>query len=276
MTLPFSQGLLLVTAISYCAAFVLHALSFTGVFAKGHRPAFFLMRLGFFLGTFYFGADAIEHGSFVPVANLSQALAFFAWSIAFVYLVLLAQVQSESFGLVLTPILSVLVLAACLFFNLKSKPISVPLNPAFSVHIVSAFFAYACFSLSFAASILYLIQHRELKHHHAGNFYHRLPSLEALEKLISQPILWGVPLLLAAIGIGFVWSKSVFGEFWFWDVKTLATFFVAALYFLILYLHSMSSVRGRRVALMSVFAFALVLFCFVGTRFISGSHHFLQ
>lgn len=273
-----STALLLLSGFFYGLAFVLHLLSFMEARAGSHRIAFALMRLGFLLATFYLGAEAIEQGFFLPVSNFSQAMAFFAWSLAFVYLVLIVKAQSESFGLILSPLLFLLVLAADLTHSRIDRELLKPvlLNPYFTVHIISAFFAYASFTLSFSAGILYLIQYRELKGKRAGKFYHKLPSLEELERLICQPLIWGAPLLLTAMGIGMVWSKTSFGEFWIFDPKTIATGVISLLYFLILYFRSVSSIRGKQVAVLSLIAFALVIFSFVGTRFIHGSHDFLQ
>ena len=276
MTLPLV--LLSATAALYLASFAFHLLSFSGVMESGHRPAFSLMRIGFLFATFYFVTEGMEHGSFLPVGNFSQALAFFAWSLAFVYLVLLLHIQSESFGLVLTPVLLLMVGISCAaaFRNDSVSSALNPLfmNPYFALHIVAAFFAYASFALSFAAGILYLIQNHELKNKRAGNFYHKLPSLESLEKLIYQPLFWGAPLLLAAFGIGFIWSKSVYGKYLFFDPKTIATLFTVLIYFMILLLHKAFTLRGKRAAVLSLLAFSFVLVSFVGTRFIQGSHNF--
>ncbi len=276
--MSLSLILLALAGVFYLAAFLFHLMSFSEMLPGGHRPAFVLMRIGFLISTFYFAAEAIEQGFFVPVANLSQAMAFFAWSLAFVYLVLLVRIQNDSFGLVLTPILLLLDAVACVSkFNSVAVPVKPLLrNPYFVMHIVSAFFAYASFTLSFAAGILYLVQYRELKMKHAGKFYHKLPPLEGLESLIYQPLSWGVPLLAAAVGIGFLWSKSVYGEFWIFDPKTIATVITSALYLGILYLRYVSSLRGKQVAVLSLIAFGFVVFSFLGTRFIQGSHNFLQ
>jgi len=271
-----SFAILSISGVAYLIAFFLHLLSFLGVQEKGHRPAYDLMRIGFFLSTFYFAAASVEQGFFLPVSNLSQAMSFFAWSLAFVYLILLARIQTESFGLILTPILLLLISAALLSFRWGNQPLPILKNPFFTVHIVSAFFAYASFTISFAAGILYLIQHYELKSKHAGTFYHKLPSLEALEKLIFQPMLWGSLLLLAAVGIGFIWSKSAYGEFWIFDPKTIATSLTALVYLIILYLRFVWSLRGKRVAQLTLAAFVMMLFSFIGTRFIEGSHNYLQ
>lgn len=270
--------LLILSGTFYAAAFVSHAVSFMGDRQTALRPAFALMKIGFLFSTFYFAAEAIEHGFFLPVVSFPQAMSFFAWSLGFIYFVLLVRVQSESFGLILTPIL-LLLTAAAIFGRLHLAGLEAPpkpylLNPYFTVHIVTAFFAYACFTLSFAAGILFLIQHHELKHKHAGRFYHKLPSLEELERLVYQPLIWGAPLLAAALGIGFFWSKWAFGKYWIFDPKTIATTVTSALYFIILYLRFGSSIRGKQGAILCVLAFGVVIFSFVGIRFIGTSHQF--
>lgn len=278
--IPLSKIILILSAAVYGAAFALHLLSFTGKAAAGHVRAFSLLRVGFLLSTIYFVSEAIDRGAFLPVLNPSQAMAFFAWSVAFVYLVLLIRVQTNSFGLILTPILFLLTLGAVLTYayseSLDNPSWTATANPYFRVHIGSAFFAYASFTLSFAAGILYLIQHHELKNKHAGTFYHQLPSLEELEKLICQPLIWGAPLLMLAVAVGFLWSKSTYGEYWLFDPKTLASAVTAGLYFVILLLRSTSYLRGKQVAVLSVIAFCLLMFSFVGVRFIAGSHDYLQ
>ena len=271
-----SIWLLSIAGIFYAAAFLFYLLSFTDAW-QGDKPAFVFMCLGFLTATFYLAEEAVGQGFFLPVTNLSQALVFFAWSLAFVYLVLLVKAQTESFSLILTPILLLLIGGGLVSKSLgvhPAPPRPVFLNPYFILHIATAFFAYASFTLSFAAGILYLIQHHELKAKRAGTFYHKLTSLEELEKLIYQPLFWGTPLLAAAGAIGFVWSKSVFGQYWFFDPKTIATGITAVLYLAILYLRYVPSLRGKHGAILSLVAFAFVVFSFVETRLLQGSHNF--
>ncbi len=266
--------ILIVTGISYLFAFLMHLWAFISLKERDTRPALILMKLGFLLSTFYFASEAVENKFFLPVANVSEAMAFFAWSLAFVYLVLLTGVQSKSFGLILTPVLLALIAAACLTFHGQQPPFEGHGNAFFLVHILSAFFAYACFAISFAAGILYLIQNHELKSKKAGTFYHKLPSLEELEKLIYQPMFWGIVLLLMAVGIGFVWSQTSFGEIRILDPKTIATIMTAIIYMAIVWLRYGVSMRAKQGALLSLLAFMVVLFSFVGPRFIAGSHYY--
>ncbi len=275
-----SSSLLGISVFFYILAFFVYLFSFLNPYQENNqRAALVFLRAGFLVSTFYLGQEAVEQGFFLPVVNFSQAMAFFAWALAFIYLVLLVKNQSESFGLILAPILFILTgaaLAAKLHGVSAVTPRPVLMHPYFSMHIASAFFAYASFTLSFAAGLLYLIQHHELKSKRPGTFYHKLPSLENLERLIYQPIFWGAPLLVVAVAIGLMWSKSAFGEFSFLDPKTIATAVNGFIYFLILALRAASVLRGRRAAVWSLVAFGLVVFSFVGTRFIPGSHHYMQ
>lgn len=276
----FAVIFLAASALGYAAAFFYHLLSFLDKKETGHIVAAQMLRLAFIFGTLYFVWEAIRFRAFVPVQSHDQALAFFGWSLAFVYLVPLMKVRSGSFGLVLNPI--VMSLTAFAFLARVFCPdLVVSVRPElrhsfFTAHILSAFFAYAFFGISFVASILYLIQHHELKSKHAGRFYHKLPSLEDLERLIYQPLCWGAPLLTGALGIGFLWAKRVFGSYWSGDPKTIVTALIAASYFLLIYFYRQRSLSAKRMAILSSFIFIVVVLSFIGMRFIHASHNYLQ
>ncbi len=266
MTLSFT--LLSFAGILYLVAFALHFTAFLGVNEGTNRWALVLVRIGFLIHTFFF--FVMPMGAAV---SFGSVMAFFSWSLAFVYLVLLAKVQSESFGLILAPLLTLLIGGGLAGFGGAEIPLPTPLNPYFILHLGTAFFAYASFTLSFAASVLYLAQYRELKRKRGGTFYHRLPSLEALEGLIYQPMVWGVFLLLTAIAVGFLWAKSAFGTYWLGEPKTLTTMGIAAFYLVLIYFHFVRSSRGKRWVVLSLVAFGLVFFNFFGMSLLGRGVH---
>lgn len=271
MMLPFS--LLSIAGMLYFTAFLLHLAAFLGASEGSNRWALVLVRMGFLAHTFFFFVRTKTEGLLIPASNFGEVIAFFSWSLAFVYLVLLAKVQSESFGLILAPLLSLLVGGGLLRFEGGKIPLPSPLHPYFILHLGTAFFAYASFTLSFSASVLYLIQCRELKRKLGGTFYHRLPSLEALEGLIYQPMAWGVSLLMTAIGIGLLWTKSAFGAYWLGEPKTVTTIGIAAFYLALLYFHFIQASRGKRWVVLSLAAFGLVFFNFFGMGLLGRGVH---
>jgi len=267
--------------LSYGVAFLLHVLSFIQIWKRGHRAGSVMLKAGFLLGTLYFLSQGFQSGYFLPVVNMSAALAFFAWALAFVYLVLLGKARIESFGLFLSLLLCTLMAGSLASFGhgrtiqamVRDHPYL--LNPYFVLHVVSAFFAYANFAISFIAGILYLIQCRELKVKSASNFYYKLPSLERLERMVCLPLSWGAPLLLFATVTGLVWAKNAFGSYLFLDPKTIVTFAVLGCYLLILYRHWVATVRGKEMAELSLIAFIFIVLGFIETVFLSGKHNFL-
>lgn len=268
-----SVPILVAASFLYLVAFFFHLAAFLGASEKINRWALVLVRVGFLVHTFFFFSDTSTGGLLVPVSNFGQVMAFFSWALAFVYLVLLAKIQSESFGLILSPLLSLLVGAGLLRFHAGQISLPSPLNPYFILHLGTAFFAYASFTLSFVAGVLYLIQHHELKRKRGGTFYHRLPSLEVLEGLIYQPMAWGVFLLLLAMGIGMLWAKSAFGTYWLWEPKTMGTLATAIFYLLLVYIHYGAASRGKRVVVISLIAFGFVFLNFFGVNLFGKGHH---
>lgn len=267
--------------VSYGVAFLLHVLSFSEVWKGGHRAGSAALQGGFLLGTIYFLIQGFQSGYFLPVVNMSAALAFFSWALAFVYLALLGKARTESFGLFLSLLLCALMVGAVMSLG-RGRSIQAMvrehpylLNPYFLLHVVSAFFAYANFAISFIASVLYLTQCRELKKKNAGNFYYKLPPLERLESLVCLPLSWGALLLLFATLTGLVWAKSAFGSFLLTDPKTIVTFVVLACYLAILHRYWVAAVRGKEMAELSLIAFIVIVAGFVESIFLFGKHNFL-
>ena len=274
MTLPLT--LLTLAGAVYLAAFFFHLAAFLGSSERAGRWGLVLTRMAFLIHTFFFFLGTKTEGLPIPVSSFGQVMAFFSWALAFVYLVLLARIQNESFGLILAPFLSLLVGAGVLRFDAGETPLPTPLNPYFVLHLGTAFFAYASFTLSFVAAVFYLIQHYELKRRRGGTFYHELPSLEALEGLIYQPMAWGVFLLSLAMGVGFLWSKSAFGSYWLGDPKTVTTLVVAVFYLVLVTIHYARISRGKRLIVLSLVAFVFVFLNFFGLNlFGKGVHQLL-
>ena len=275
MTLPL---MLLTTAGAvYLTAFFFHLAAFLGFSERAGRWGFVLTRTGFLIHTFFFFLGTKTEGFLIPVSSFGQVMAFFSWALAFVYLVLLARIHTESFGVILAPLLSLLVGLGLFRFHAGQTSLPTPLNPYFILHLGTAFFAYASLTLSFVAAVLYLVQHHELKRRRGGTFYHQLPSLESLEGLIYQPMAWGVFLLTLAMGVGFLWAKSTCGTYWLGDPKTISTLLVTLFYGVLIYLHYARSLRGKRLAVLNLVAFAFIFLNFFGLNlFGKGVHQLLQ
>ncbi len=278
--MTLSVLLLSVAAIFYLGAVCFHALSFWDLYERGHTKAVWFLRIGFAAATIYFISEAIQHQVFLPVISHDQVLAFLAWSLAFVYLILLVRVQSDSFGLVMTPVLFALT-ALAVPTRIFCKDLHWTINPKlrdvyFAAHVSGAFWAYAAFGIAFAAGVLLLLQHHQLKSKQPGALYRKLPSLEELDRMIRHALIWGCSLLAVATIIGLIWSKKAFGEVWMHDPKTMATLLLILAYALVLLGRISGKMSARRTAGWTVAIFFGVMMSFVGLRFVPGSHDYFK
>ena len=72
-----------------------------------------------------------------------------------------------------------------------------------------------------------------------------------------------------------MWAKHAFGSYLFLDPKTIVTLVVLGCYFLILYRHWVTAVRGKEMAVLSLIAFTVIVAGFIETFFLFGKHNFL-
>ncbi len=261
---------LVLSSFFYFIAAALYARTFFKSSQGSEKEAFLWIRLGFVCASIYLAIEAWFHGFAFPIWNFAHVLAFFAWTIAFLYLVPLARMQTQSFGLVLSPGLFLLNLTAVLHANDPAYQVNVQIY--FALHIVFAFLAYASLTISFTAALLYLIQHYVLKRRILGTFYQKLPNLEVLDQLTYQPIIFGIILLVCAVAVGMVWSHDTYGQIWTNDPKTFLTFINIGLYGFLISLRFGTTMRNSRLAMLSLLIFVFMIASFIGGRYLKGNH----
>jgi ABC-type uncharacterized transport system permease subunit len=133
-------------------------------------------------------------------------------------------------------------------------------------------FAYAAFFLVFIASIMYLMQERELKLKTFSAVFHRLPSLTTINDIATTTVGVGWTLLTLGILTGMIWSSSRDNHLWHNDPKEIFAALTWLLYLLLILYRASAGWRGRRAAWMGVVGFVLVLCTFFGARLL-GSYH---
>jgi ABC-type uncharacterized transport system permease subunit len=91
-----------------------------------------------------------------------------------------------------------------------------------------------------------------------------LPTLEALDRLGFQALLYGFPLLTLGIATGMVYSAEVHNRVWIWGLKEIFPVIAWAVFGGILWARFARGVRGRGSAILAIAGFALALMTFVG------------
>ena len=140
------------------------------------------------------------------------------------------------------------------------------------VHTVSSLLSYAAFLIACGAGALFLVQERQIKRKRMGILFHRLPSLDQLERVNVFAIGIGFGLLTVGLGLGFVVSRLLRGVWWSNDPKEILSATLWVCYLMLWFARLRATMRGRRVAWLSVWGFTLVLLTFVGTSWLHSWH----
>jgi ABC-type transport system involved in cytochrome c biogenesis permease subunit len=277
--MSLSNYLLFLVAGFYVAAFVFYIVEFSNTDRKSFSWGSRLIEVGFLIHTLqifvvtFTASGMVGTRFYLPVGTMGENANFFAWSLSFVYFSFVKRNKTEGFSLILAPILVLFIIPALIPEQEKELRISYANDSYFLMHILSAFFGYASFTLSFIAGLLYLVQDRVLKRKSQIRFYHKLVPLQDLERFVFRTIFWGLVLLSAAILTGALWTKRAFGSFLLFDPKTFSALAMWGVYVYIMFLHEVAALKGRRVILVSVLSFALVLFTFLGTSVLKTGIH---
>lgn len=139
----------------------------------------------------------------------------------------------------------------------------------FWIHIIAATIAYLSFTFAFVAGLVYLYQDWQLKNHRLA----KGPSLEQVERVMFRALLVGLPVLTVALLSGFIWLRQEFGTFWLWNSKVMASVFAWIVYSALFYFHYVSNIHGRKVVVLCVFAFSLILVIFLGMSLFEAQVH---
>lgn len=135
-----------------------------------------------------------------------------------------------------------------------------------NLHIVTAGLAYIILFAASMAAVLYLIQDNALKNKRSGVILNRLPSLSLLDKINYRSIGLAFPVLTLSIFCGLLWSRNVYGTYWWgYDSRQFGSIILWLLYAVILHVRLSAKMRGRKVAGLSMFAFFIIILSLFGT-----------
>ncbi len=238
-----------------------------------------LAAAGFVLLTVFFVLRSTAIG-FLPISGMFESLSFFIWAIVLVYLIVEYFFSLPSLSSFILPIIAMFALIAA---SVAGGPdtINEELKSGwFFLHVVFAFVGYASFAVAFASAIMYLLQQRQLKAKKSfDSVFHKLPPLEVLDNLNQKLINMGFPLFTIAIGVGIFWAheSEILGPDWPNDPKIVFTGITWLLYAALFHIRLLAVARGKRVAQLTIVAFAFTVITFLGTRLMAiGPHEFLK
>jgi ABC-type uncharacterized transport system permease subunit len=268
------RSLLLAVLAAYLIAAIHSILAFVNKRLSLQRVAEWSTAAGFILHTGTLVADWVIDGHY-PLFSLREALSFLAWALLALYLVVLYRYRAHAVGAFAMPLISLLTLAALLTgTNSSNAPAAFSATWLFPIHTTLLIFAYAAFFIVFMASVMYLLQERQLKLKTFSAMFHRLPALTTVNDIATNSAALGLTLLTLGIATGIIWSSTRFGRLWRNDPKEIFALLTWLLYFVLTIYRLTAHWRGRSAAWLGVVGFGLVLLTFLGTRFLNSYHVF--
>jgi len=200
----------------------------------------------------------------LPVTGVFVSLTTCAWLFGVVYLSLEWRLKEHSLGVFILPVILLLHIISNLFLELdRALPPLLAREVFFEIHVVVVLLAYSAFAISFIASLLYVLLSREIRERSAGLFYRRLPSLAFFDGLSNRAVNIGLIFLTVGVALGIYEGTKVASEFFRWDAKFIAVGLTWLIYVFHLLGRLVMGWQGKRVAILSMFGFAWLLFSFL-------------
>jgi len=200
-----------------------------------------------------------------PWSTACGVLAFWSWTAVVVLMVLAARRGMRVLGAFIVPVALMMFAAA---FVVSKEPFEMPAGPSplMAAHIPLVFLSYTAFLYAAVAGALYVAQDRRIKRKGPEAVFGRIPPLEWLERFTVGSLVTGFVVLTLGLALGFAWlSMAGLREGWR-DPKIVAISVAWLLYGGLVVARLAAWVRGRRVAVMAVVCFVLVLALLVFIR----------
>lgn len=200
-----------------------------------------------------------------------------AWLMVVFYLVFTLLDESSALGVFILPIV-LLVVAATYWVGDAPQPVLAEQQNLKMTHAGLLVFGIAGVSLGFVIGLMYLVQHRRLKHKHGQTTGLSMPSLERLARWNRLCVVLSFPLLtagmLTGVGLG-LYSQKTAEPVQFLD-PVIVGYGVVWLVMAVLFgwLFRAKPSAGKQVAWMTIWGCGFLLLTIVGLQVLNvGSWH---
>jgi ABC-type uncharacterized transport system permease subunit len=219
--------------------------------------------------------NAMSSGTWTPTSMHGQE-SLLAFVLMVFFFIVYARYRATSPGLAVFPLVFWLTFSASSYASPTepSAPIFVSLQWIY-IHVALILIGYSALFFSFVASILYLIQERNLKSKAGMNgFWSRLPALATIDEIGFKCLIWGFPFMTLGLIAGSILAEARYGTRYFADPKILLSGLMWVVYMVLVYTRWNAGWRGRRAAYLATFAFGAAVLAWAANN-VSQTHRFL-
>ncbi|GGO13963.1 c-type cytochrome biogenesis protein CcsB [Microbispora rosea subsp. aerata] len=203
-----------------------------------------------------------------PWANMYEFVVAICFAAVTAFLVLLIRQPIRFLGAFVTVTAALGLGFAVLFLHVQAGPVTPALHSYWiAIHVTAAIVASGLFIVAGVSAILYLIR----KDGRASV----LPGKESLERVAHRAIVTAFPIWTFAVIAGALWADRAWGRYWGWDPKEVWSFITWIVYAAYLHARATAGWRGKAAMIISLVAFACLMFNLVGVNiFFSGLHSY--
>lgn len=245
--------------VAYAVAALCAYVELWGPSDHAQRRSRGLLRLAF-LGHAALTVALLARGHLQPGASSALTLVLSSLLLSLGYVMLSWVRDLPQLGTFVAPAALVALTMAAL--RLSAPPTAGLSGALIAAHVVLVSAAYAFFGCGAAGSLMYLFQDWALRRRRFQGASARLPSLERLDRVLSISLLAGLPLFTLALALGTTLQlRGAAGPQSepLADARVLAASGIWLGYALLLPLQLRHALPGRRIAALSLVAFALIV-----------------
>jgi cytochrome c-type biogenesis protein CcsB len=259
----------------YCVGLVHSVLTVLRKKQTFFKPAAIAVLIGFALHSASIAIHGIELGS-IPLTEPYESFSFFAALAVLAFFLVYAKYRIASLGVFAFPVIFIMTFMANLDRESGgSTVLQMKGSQWIYIHAPLVILAYVALFIAFSASVLYLLQQRELKSKHPRMFYNRLPSLEICDDLGYRALAIGFPLMTLGILAGVLWAPTAWGpQRWAGDPKILVSIMTWLIYLTLIHYRLIAGWRGKKAAYLAIAGFVGVIVTFLGSGYFTVFHAF--
>jgi cytochrome c-type biogenesis protein CcsB len=199
-----------------------------------------------------------------PLTNRYEFALCTLWALIGVYLLLEASWRERRAGPITLAV--ALLIGAYVTTRPPSEQVITPLPPALrsvwlQIHVISAALGYGTLSLAAALGLMRWIQNVPSNE---GQDKPWLAPQKEIERAMERAVALGFPWLTLGILSGAIWAQAAWGRYWGWDPKETWALVTWLWFSLVLHIRALRNWRGRRLALLVMAGFGVILFTFLG------------
>lgn len=201
-----------------------------------------------------------------------ESLASMSWLMMALYLVMATFWKLEILGAFASPLATLLVIASLATAPSSGTPPpeKAATNWLLILHVAAVLLGYASFMLATVLSGLYFFQSFLLKRKMISGIFQKIPSLDRLDRATYRLVALGFPAMIVGIALSYVMVQASGKPFW--QPEVLLSLLTCIVYAIYIHARMIAGWQGRKVNLLLLVGFVLLMLTYVGIALPSSVH----